>query len=59
MPRGRQPRPHRRRARHPASAESPEVDIGTRATMNSNLQVEGFFDPGTWTISYIVFDRKT
>jgi len=25
----------------------------------SNLQVEGFFDPGTWTISYIVFDKKT
>ncbi|HJV62995.1 MAG TPA: MBL fold metallo-hydrolase [Albitalea sp.] len=25
----------------------------------SNMQVEGFFDPATWTISYIVFDRKT
>ncbi|MEP7297458.1 MAG: MBL fold metallo-hydrolase [Burkholderiales bacterium] len=25
----------------------------------SNLQVEGFFDPGTWTVSYIVLDRKT
>ena len=25
----------------------------------SNMQVEGFFDPGTWTVSYIVFDRKT
>ena len=24
-----------------------------------NMQVEGFFDPGTWTVSYIVFDRKT
>ncbi|WP_428424902.1 MBL fold metallo-hydrolase [Methylibium sp.] len=25
----------------------------------SNMQVEGFFDPGTWTVSYIVFDKKT
>ena len=25
----------------------------------SNLQVEGFFDPATWTVSYIVFDKKT
>jgi len=25
----------------------------------NNLQVEGFFDPATWTVSYIVFDRKT
>jgi glyoxylase-like metal-dependent hydrolase (beta-lactamase superfamily II) len=25
----------------------------------SNMQVEGFFDPATWTVSYIVFDRKT
>jgi glyoxylase-like metal-dependent hydrolase (beta-lactamase superfamily II) len=25
----------------------------------SNLQVEGFFDPGTWTVSYIVLDRTT
>ena len=25
----------------------------------SNLQVEGYFDPATWTVSYIVFDRKT
>jgi glyoxylase-like metal-dependent hydrolase (beta-lactamase superfamily II) len=25
----------------------------------TNLQVEGFFDPATWTISYIVLDRKT
>ncbi|MBB3181180.1 MBL fold metallo-hydrolase [Variovorax sp. Sphag1AA] len=24
-----------------------------------NMQVEGFFDPATWTISYIVFDQKT
>jgi len=24
-----------------------------------NLQVEGFFDPATWTVSYIVFDKKT
>ena len=24
-----------------------------------NLQVEGFFDPATWTVSYLVFDRKT
>ena len=25
----------------------------------SNLQVEGFFDPATWTVSYIVFDKRT
>lgn len=25
----------------------------------NNLQVEGFFDPATWTMSYIVFDRST
>jgi glyoxylase-like metal-dependent hydrolase (beta-lactamase superfamily II) len=25
----------------------------------SSLQVEGFFDPGTWTVSYIVLDTKT
>ncbi|MEO8806927.1 MAG: MBL fold metallo-hydrolase [Burkholderiaceae bacterium] len=25
----------------------------------SNLQVEGFFDPGTWTVSYIIVDKKT
>ena len=25
----------------------------------SNMQVEGFFDPATWTVSYIVFDKKT
>lgn len=25
----------------------------------SKLQVEGFFDPGTWAISYLVFDKKT
>jgi glyoxylase-like metal-dependent hydrolase (beta-lactamase superfamily II) len=25
----------------------------------SNLQVEGFFDPATWTVSYIVLDRQT
>ena len=25
----------------------------------NNMQVEGFFDPGTWTVSYIVFDKKT
>lgn len=25
----------------------------------SNMQVEGFFDPGTWTVSYIVLDRNT
>ena len=25
----------------------------------NNMQVEGFFDPGTWTISYLVFDKKT
>lgn len=29
------------------------------ANAGSNLQVEGFFDPSTWTVSYIVFDRKT
>lgn len=28
-------------------------------TSRSSLQVEGFFDPATWTISYIVLDRKT
>jgi glyoxylase-like metal-dependent hydrolase (beta-lactamase superfamily II) len=26
---------------------------------HSALQVEGFFDPATWTVSYIVFDRGT
>jgi glyoxylase-like metal-dependent hydrolase (beta-lactamase superfamily II) len=25
----------------------------------TSMQVEGFFDPGTWTISYIVLDKKT
>jgi glyoxylase-like metal-dependent hydrolase (beta-lactamase superfamily II) len=25
----------------------------------SSLQVEGFFDPATWTVSYIVLDRQT
>lgn len=25
----------------------------------NNLQVEGFFDPATWTVSYIVFDRSS
>jgi len=25
----------------------------------SSIQVEGFFDPGTWTVSYIVLDTKT
>ena len=25
----------------------------------NNMQIEGFFDPATWTVSYIVFDRKT
>jgi glyoxylase-like metal-dependent hydrolase (beta-lactamase superfamily II) len=25
----------------------------------SKLQVEGFFDPATWTVSYIVLDRQT
>jgi len=25
----------------------------------SNMQVEGFFDPATWTVSYIVFDKRT
>lgn len=25
----------------------------------SNMQIEGFFDPGTWTVSYIVLDRAT
>ena len=28
-------------------------------TANSRLQVEGFFDPATWTVSYIVMDRET
>jgi glyoxylase-like metal-dependent hydrolase (beta-lactamase superfamily II) len=26
---------------------------------NSSLQVEGFFDPHTWTVSYLVLDRET
>ncbi len=26
---------------------------------HSHMQVEGFFDPATWTVSYIVFDKKT
>ncbi|MFS0757240.1 MBL fold metallo-hydrolase [Noviherbaspirillum sp. 1P10PC] len=26
---------------------------------NSILQVEGFFDPHTWTVSYLVLDRET
>jgi len=26
---------------------------------NSILQVEGFFDPNTWTVSYLVLDRET
>jgi glyoxylase-like metal-dependent hydrolase (beta-lactamase superfamily II) len=25
----------------------------------NNLQVEGFFDPATWTVSYIIVDRST
>jgi len=25
----------------------------------SNMQIEGFFDPATWTVSYIVYDKKT
>ena len=25
----------------------------------STLQVEGFFDPTTWTVSYLIFDQKT
>ncbi len=28
-------------------------------THRSALQVEGFFDPGTWTVSYIVLDKRT
>lgn len=28
-------------------------------TDTSRLQVEGFFDPATWTVSYIVMDRET
>jgi glyoxylase-like metal-dependent hydrolase (beta-lactamase superfamily II) len=24
-----------------------------------NMQIEGFFDPGTWTVSYIVLDKAT
>jgi glyoxylase-like metal-dependent hydrolase (beta-lactamase superfamily II) len=23
------------------------------------MQIEGFFDPGTWTVSYLIFDRET
>jgi len=26
---------------------------------HTSMQVEGFFDPSTWTVSYIVLDRKT
>lgn len=26
---------------------------------NRTMQVEGFFDPATWTVSYIVFDKST
>lgn len=26
---------------------------------NRTMQIEGFFDPATWTVSYIVLDRKT
>ncbi len=26
---------------------------------NSHMQVEGFFDPATWTVSYIVLDTET
>jgi glyoxylase-like metal-dependent hydrolase (beta-lactamase superfamily II) len=26
---------------------------------HSNMRVEGFFDPATWTVSYIIFDKKT
>jgi glyoxylase-like metal-dependent hydrolase (beta-lactamase superfamily II) len=25
----------------------------------SNMQIEGFFDPGTWTVSYIILDKAT
>ena len=25
----------------------------------SSMQIEGFFDPGTWTVSYIVLDKQT
>ena len=28
-------------------------------TPRSTLQVEGFFDPATWTVSYIVLDTAT
>jgi glyoxylase-like metal-dependent hydrolase (beta-lactamase superfamily II) len=28
-------------------------------TTRTAMQVEGFFDPGTWTVSYLVFDRDT
>ncbi len=28
-------------------------------TRDRKLQVEGFFDPATWTVSYIVLDRST
>jgi glyoxylase-like metal-dependent hydrolase (beta-lactamase superfamily II) len=33
----------------------------TAAHMNTStsMQVEGFFDPGTWTVSYLILDQKT
>lgn len=30
-----------------------------RQGSTSRLQVEGFFDPATWTVSYLVLDRET
>lgn len=29
------------------------------AAPTSRLQIEGFFDPATWTVSYLVLDRET
>jgi acetylornithine deacetylase/succinyl-diaminopimelate desuccinylase-like protein len=28
-------------------------------TTASPMQVEGFFDPGTWTVSYLLLDART
>ena len=40
-------------------SSAPDGRRTEKANAGSNLQVEGFFDPGTWTVSYIVFDKKT
>jgi hypothetical protein len=31
----------------------------TSMNPRTRMQVEGFFDPATWTVSYIVFDQGT